>query len=169
MDVHSKSRTIFASSHQQDAQEFLNFFFGRLEELLKPTSQKYLLESVFGGKVCSQLICQSCGSIRNILESYYNLSVAVKDRKGLEDSLHKMIESVIINGYKCENCNMTVDVEKRQLIAEPPNVLIVHLQRIIFNFDTFQNDKINTNFDFPNVLNLRDYSFKAVMTAEGHP
>ena len=60
---------------QQDAQEFINFFFGRLEDLLKPTSQKHLLDGVFGGKVCSQLICQSCGNIRSILESYYNLSV----------------------------------------------------------------------------------------------
>ena len=80
-----------------------------------------------------------------------------------------MIESIIINDYKCENCNQKVDVEKRQLIAEPPNVLIINLQRIIFNFDTFQNDKINTNFEFPNMLNLKDYSFKAIMEAEGHP
>jgi ubiquitin C-terminal hydrolase len=76
---------------QQDAQEFLNFFFARLEDLLKPTSQKYLLESVFGGKVCSQIICPACGNIRNLLESYYNLSVQVKDCKSLEASLQKMI------------------------------------------------------------------------------
>lgn len=91
----------------------------------------------------------------------------VKDRKSLDESLRKMIESSIINDFKCDNCNQKVDVEKRQLIAEPPNVLIVNLQRIIFNFDTFQNDKINSHFEFPNILNLRDYSFKQVMTAEG--
>jgi len=98
---------------QQDAQEFLNFFFGRLEDLLKPTSQKHLLESVFGGKVCSQLICPACGKIRNILESYYNLSVQVKDRRSLEESLTRMIESSIINDFRCENCQQKVDVEKR--------------------------------------------------------
>ena len=43
------------------------------------------------------------------------------------------------------------------------------LQRIQFNFDTFQNEKINSNFDFPNVLNLSDFSFKKVMNEEGHP
>ena len=78
-----------------------------------------------------------------------------------------MIESSIINDFKCENCQQKVDVEKRQLIADPPNVLIVNLQRIIFNFDTFQNDKINTHFEFPNILNLKEYSFKSVMTSEG--
>jgi len=51
------------------------------------------------------LICQSCGNIRNILEKFYNLSVPVKDRKGMEDSLSKMIEGFIINDFKCEACN----------------------------------------------------------------
>ena len=87
----------------------------------------------------------------------------MKDRKGVEESLAKMIEGGLINDYFCETCQKKVDVYKRSLIAETPNVLIVHLQRIIFNFDTFQNDKVNTRFEFPNVLNLKDYSFKSVM------
>ncbi len=94
--------------------------------------------------------------------------MTVKDRKGLIDSLQKMIETSIINDFRCENCKQKVDVEKRQLIGETPNVLIVHLQRIIFNFDTFQNDKINTYFDFPNTLDLKEFSYKSVMSSEGH-
>jgi ubiquitin carboxyl-terminal hydrolase 34 len=74
-----------------------------------------------------------------------------------------MIESSVIYDFRCENCKQKVDVEKRQLIAEPPNVLIVHLQRIVFNFDTFQNDKINSYFDFPNILDLKDFSYKKLM------
>lgn len=146
----------------------MNIFFARLEELIKPTTQKHLLDSVFGGKVVSQLKCPSCGNIRNLLESFFTLTVNVKDRRGLLDSLQKMIESSVINDFRCENCKQKVDVEKRQLIAEPPNVLIVHLQRIIFNFDTFQNDKINSYFDFPNILDLKDFSYKKVMNQEGH-
>ncbi len=45
-------------------------------------------------------------------------------------------------------------------------MLIVHLQRIIFNFDTFRNDKINTLFEFPNHLDLKPYSFYEVMRNE---
>lgn len=45
----------------------------------------------------------------------------------MEDSLSKMIEGTIINDYKCEACNQKADVFKRSLIAEMPNVLIVHL------------------------------------------
>lgn len=41
------------TAEQKDAQEFLNVLFDRVEEKLKPTPQKYLLQSIFGGKTCS--------------------------------------------------------------------------------------------------------------------
>ena len=52
------------------------------------------------------------------------------------------------------------------MIASTPNVLIVHLQRICFNFETFQNDKINSFCSFPNMLDLKPYSFHEVMGKE---
>ena len=42
-------------------------------------------------------------------------------------------------------------------------MLLVQLQRLVFNMDTFQNDKVNTRFEFPNVLDLKPYSFKEQM------
>ena len=53
------------------------------------------------------------------------------------------------------------------MISETPNVLIVHLQRIVFNFDTFRNDKLNSYMEFPRVLDLKPYSFHEVMGKEG--
>lgn len=47
-------------------------------------------------------------------------------------------------------------------------MLIINLQRIIFNFDTFANDKINTRFEFPHILDLKEYSYKHIMKIEGH-
>lgn len=52
------------------------------------------------------------------------------------------------------------------MIASTPNILIVHLQRIGFNFDTFQNDKVNTFCSFPNMLDLKPYCFHEVMGKE---
>jgi len=151
------------TAEQKDSNEFLNIFFERLESLLRPTSQRYLLDGVFGGKLCSQMVCKSCGHIRNVFESFFNMSLPVKDRKSLEESLAKMVEGEIINEYECSNCEQRVDLVRRQLVADTPNVLIVHLQRFTFNFDTFQNDKINTRFEFPFVLDLKPYSFKNVI------
>lgn len=33
-------------------------------------------------------------------------------------------------------------------------MLIIHLQRIVFNLDTFINEKITTKHSFPNTYNL---------------
>ena len=41
-----------------------------------------------------------------------------------------------------------------------PNVLIIHLQRIIFDFNICDNRKLNTRFEFDKKLNLKEYSMK---------
>jgi len=46
-------------------------------------------------------------------------------------------------------------------------VLFVHLQRIVFSFDTFANEKINTKLEFPQILNLRPYTIKGIAEKEG--
>lgn len=45
-------------------------------------------------------------------------------------------------------------------------MLMVHLQRIIFDFDTFQNVKLNSRLEFPNVLNLKPYMLSEIMKQE---
>lgn len=141
--------------------------FDRIENLLRGTSRKYLLQSVFGGQTCSQVVCLECGTCKNRIEDFYNLSLTVKDIKSMGDSLQKLIEGETINDYECETCKKKVDISKRILLSQTPNVLIVHLQRIIFNFDTFRNDKINSFFEFPTHLDLKPYSFYEVMRKEG--
>lgn len=94
------------------------------------------------------------------------MSLTVKDINSVYDSLEKQIEGERIDGFLCDGCNKKVDITKRMLIAETPNVLIVHLQRILFNFDTFQNDKLNQHFEFPTMLDLKPYSYYEVMKKE---
>jgi ubiquitin carboxyl-terminal hydrolase 34 len=78
--------------------------------------------------------------------------------KTLKDSLDKFISDENISDYKCDACKKNVSIIKRNSIAELPNVLIVHLQRIGFNYDTFQNDKVNSRLEFPKQLNLKNYT-----------
>lgn len=75
---------------QKDSQEFLNIFFDRLENEMKPTSQRHLLKDVFAGNQCTQLICSSCGKIKNRIELFYNLSLQVKGSTGIYDSLSQL-------------------------------------------------------------------------------
>jgi ubiquitin carboxyl-terminal hydrolase 34 len=87
------------TSEQKDAQEFLNLAFDRIENLLAPTHQKHLLQGVFGGQTCSQLLCLECGKCKNRIEDYYNLSLTVKDFKSVHESLKGMIQGETISDY----------------------------------------------------------------------
>ena len=51
-------------SIQQDAQEFLNIFFDKMETSLKNTPFKNIFEDIFGGRSCSQITCSGCGAIK---------------------------------------------------------------------------------------------------------
>lgn len=155
------------TSVQHDTEEFFNIIFDRVENLIKPTPQKYLLQSVFGGKNCSQMVCKECGFIRNRFEDFYNLSLTVKERKSVEESLRKNLEGEVISDYECPGCKKKVDITKRTLISQTPNVFVIQLQRIIFDFDTFQNQKVNTQFEFPETLDLTPYSLNHIMKQEG--
>ena len=79
------------TGEQKDAQEFLNLAFDRIEIMLRNTSRKYLLQSVFGGQTCSQVVCLECGTCKNRIEDFYNMSLTVKDIKSLYDSLQTQV------------------------------------------------------------------------------
>lgn len=114
---------------------------------------------MFRGSTVDQLICRDCGFTRSSIQHFYNLSVEVKNKASLDQSLTKMLEEQEISDYKCEGCEKRGGVYKRSMIGETPNVLFVHLQRIVFSFDTYNNEKINSKFEFPNTLDLKPFSY----------
>jgi 2-oxo-4-hydroxy-4-carboxy--5-ureidoimidazoline (OHCU) decarboxylase len=59
-----------------------------------------------------------------------------------------------------------VDIEKKTVVEVLPNTLIIRLQRIIFDMDTFMNRKLNTRVELPQVLNMRGYMKDEVLKAE---
>lgn len=154
-------------SIQQDAQEFLNLIFDRLENLLACTPEKYLLQNVFGGKTCSQIICKGgCGDVRRNYEDFYNLSLGVKGNTTLFEALDNLIASDTINEFNCEHCARKVSVLKRTCLSQLPNILVVHLQRLLFNYDTMMNEKINSRLEFPKEFSLEPYTVEGVEARE---
>ena len=125
-------------SVQQYAHEFFNLFFKNIENALKSTSHRQLMQGVFGGKTVIQCICKTCGTTKENREDFYSLSLDVKHSKTLAESLQRFISGDTISEYMCENCNKCVEIMKRNLIESAPNILILHLQRIVFTFDSFR-------------------------------
>jgi ubiquitin C-terminal hydrolase len=147
-------------TQQQDAQEFLGRIFDLLEFGIKSTENKYLLQSVFGGKTCSQLECKECGTKKRNYEDFFNLSLEVKNMKTVKNSLDKFISEEKIEGYFCDTCKKNTTCSKKNTLAQLPNILIMHLQRIGYNYDTGLNEKDNSRLEFPEVLNLKQYSIE---------
>ncbi|EAR94410.2 ubiquitin carboxy-terminal hydrolase (macronuclear) [Tetrahymena thermophila SB210] len=151
---------------QQDAQEFLNMIFDKLENGLKKTPFKNILENVYGGKQCSQVICSNCKQVSTTYQQFYNLSVEVKNFKSLTESLDKFIAGETIQDFRCEGCDKKVEVTIRNSLANLPNVLIVHLKRIIFDLESLQNIKVNTRLEFPENLDLEPYTKEGLEARE---
>jgi hypothetical protein len=47
-----------------------------------------------------------------------------------------------------------------------PNILMIHLKRIVFDFDTFLNTKINSKLEFPEYLNIEAYTKEGIEIKE---
>lgn len=78
--------------------------------------------------------------------------------KDIRESFNKFITGETISDYKCDNCQKKCDTTKRCLLSRLPNYLIIYLQRVCLNYDTMENEKINTRWEFPHQLNLFDYT-----------
>ena len=151
---------------QQDSQEFLNSFCDKIETHLKHTEFKYIINDVFVGRTCSQVICDTCKHVSNRFEDFYNLTLEVKNINNLNESLEKMILPEKIGDFNCENCKNKVTITKRTTLADLPNVLIVHLRRFWMNYEYFRTEKINSSFTFPSEINLKKFCLEDLMSQQ---
>lgn len=145
---------------QQDTQEFLNRIFEKLDDTLKPTPFKNITDSVYGGRTCNVFTCGGCGSINKKVEPFYNISLEVKNYKSIEEGFEKFISEDIISDYRCDACGNKCDYSKRCFVKDAPNVMIIHLQRIIFDLEELMNMKINTRYSFPQEMNIKNITLQ---------
>jgi len=73
-----------------------------------------------------------------------------------------------IEDYMCEKCAKKVNITEKKYLADLPNVLIIHLQRINFNYETERQEKINSRFEFPKELNLKQYTIEDKLYKESN-
>ena len=145
---------------QCDAQEFLSRFIEKIEESLKNSPQKYLCDNIVGGSTLQQVKCTNpeCGNISERRENINFLSLDIKGCTNVNQCLEKFIVEEKIEDYHCEKCDKKITNLKRVLVDKIPNILIIHLQRIAFSYETFTMEKINIPIDFDKNLNMKKYT-----------
>jgi len=146
---------------QQDVDEFFNLFCDRLETALKAFPQHRLLHDVFGGQLSHLITCQQCKYSSERVEDFLSISLDVKGKKNILESLDLYIQGEVLDGsnkYFCSRCKVKRDTLKRCCIKTLPNVLICHLKRFEFDLETLRKVKVNDRCEFPFELNMKKYT-----------
>lgn len=77
---------------QEDAHEFLNAIFNKMEDQLKGSCFANLLNDVFGGTTIVTITCQTCKNYRQRVEDFKSILLGVKDNKNVDESFNQFID-----------------------------------------------------------------------------
>ena len=72
-------------------------------------------------------------------EPFLAISLQVKNKKNIQESLQSFIQGEMLEGdnaYLCERCDKKVSTLKRVCIKKLPNFLMLVLKRFEFDFDS---------------------------------
>ncbi|CAI7896819.1 unnamed protein product, partial [Closterium sp. NIES-53] len=153
----------------QDAFEFFNRLYDSLDESMKAQRHSPTLTSIFGGAFAQQIICRGCPHRSEREEPFAAVSVDVKGKRGLQESLEAFVQGDLLeadNAYFCGQCGKKVDALKRACIKTLPPTLIIHLKRFDFDYETMQRLKLKDRFAFPLTLNMRPFTREGLAQKE---
>lgn len=154
---------------QMDADEFFNMLFDKLEYLSKDTPQNKLYKQFFGGEFANQIISKECTHISEKEENFFTVSLEVKNKKNILESLELFTHGDVLEGenkYFCGTCNKKVDALKRTCINSLPDVLILHAKRFEFDLETMRRTKVNDYCEFPHLLDMLPFTKEGLMLKE---
>jgi ubiquitin carboxyl-terminal hydrolase 9/24 len=150
---------------QMDVDEFFNTLMDRLEQMLKPQGNHFILNRIFGGVFSNELICKGISYYSEREEPFMALPLQVKNKKNIYESLQAYIEGEMLEGenaYYVEKYDKKVPTLKRQSIKKLPNILNIVLKRFEFDYETMQKYKVNDFCEFPLELDMREYTQNAL-------
>ncbi|XP_077017891.1 ubiquitin carboxyl-terminal hydrolase 49 [Tamandua tetradactyla] len=199
----------FRGYDQQDAQEFLCELLHKVQQELEsegtthrfliPFSQRKLtkqvlkvVNTIFHGKLLSQVTCISCNYKSNTIEPFWDLSLEFPERyhcieKGfvplnqneclLTEMLAKFTETEALEGriYACDQCNskrrksnpkplVLSEARKQLMIYRLPQVLRLHLKRFRWSGRNHR-EKIGVHVVFDQVLTMEPYCCRDMLSS----
>lgn len=132
--------------------------------------QEKLLSQFFGGALSNQIISKDCTHVSEREENFFTLSLDIKNKKSILESLALYVEGDMLEGdnkFHCSECNAKVDALKRCCVKNLPDNLIVHLKRFEFDLETMKRIKLNDSCQFPMILDMEPYTKEGLAKKEG--
>eukprot|EP01080_Neovahlkampfia_damariscottae_P001684 gene1684-453_t len=151
---------------QQDAYEFFNLYFDKIEAAIGNSSPNFV-KSIFGGRVLSEIKTENY--VSKTEEPIIGISLDVKNKKNIQESLDNYIKGDRLEGenqYYSEHEGRHVDAVKTYSILKLPEILTLHLKRFEFDYERRKNNKINDRLEFPRKLDLFPYTVDCMKNLE---
>ena len=144
---------------QHDVQEFLRVLMDNIETKMKNTESADAIANMFRGRTYNYIKCLNYDYTSDRMEDFYDMSLVVKGKKNLQESLEEFVaddQLVGKNQYSVEGHGKE-DAIKGCRFHELPPVLHIHLQR--FAYDPLYGDmrKVTDRWEFPFELDMEPY------------
>ncbi|EIE24996.1 hypothetical protein COCSUDRAFT_46553 [Coccomyxa subellipsoidea C-169] len=153
----------------QDAYEFFTRLQDLVDQHLRERKETPAMQAVMGGTFAQQIICRSVNYRSEKEEDFYQISLDVRGKKNLEESLDFYCQGELMEGdnqYFCEQAGKKVDAVKRNCIKVLPHTLVIHLKRFEFDYETMTRWKIKDRFEFPQELDMYKYTVDGLAARE---
>ena len=149
---------------QEDVHTFYTTLLSRLEESMPNRESRQTLTNFFTGKSVTQ-IKGDCGHVSSKEEPYTELSITVKNKTSLHDSLNEFVQGEPLEGsnkYMCMSCESDnggrlVNALTRTCLDEVPNSLTFCLKRFACESILDGENKVNDRFEFPAEIDMSRY------------
>ena len=156
-------------SEHQDAYEFFTRLQDSVDEYLRAQGHPRAIHAALGGEFAQVITVAGRPELRSQRdEEFYQISLDVRGKKGLTESLESYVAVELMNGenqWLCEELGRKVDAEKCTLFRTLPHTLMLHLKRFEWDYDTFSRWKIKDRFEFPENLDMRPYTVEGSAAA----
>ncbi|XP_043941443.1 ubiquitin carboxyl-terminal hydrolase 24 [Protopterus annectens] len=146
---------------QQDAYEFFTSLIDQMDEYLKKIGREQVFKNTFQGIFSDQKICKDCPHRYEREEPFMALNLGVTSCQSLEISLDQFVRGEVLEGsnaYYCEKCKEKRTTVKRTCIKSLPIVLVIHLMRFGFDWESGRSIKYDEQIRFPWILNMEPYT-----------
>lgn len=134
---------LFAARKQQDANEFLNFYLGRVDDELKPRdATNSVMMDLFGVDQFQEVECDECKTVSKKTEPLLGLVLSLPDEVetsgiiNLSDcfkSLNATGRFLNENQFDCDVCKAKKDASWRVKLQRRPQSLLISLRRTLWN------------------------------------
>eukprot|EP01083_Nonionella_stella_P190306 704817_1 len=144
---------------QMDVDEFFAVFTDKLEKQLQFDSHCNIIQYLFGGVFATQMIGRKgCKHYREKSDPFVTLTLDVKSKKDIMNSLNSYVQGEVISDYQCDKCNKRIEILKRSCIRILPRNLVIHLKRFDFDIETLGRAKVNDALQFPPYLDMTPFT-----------